>query len=115
MNLEETPALVAGQSVEKSGSKSLQKKQSRSASAGTSRVATTSTSLTMMGSNGHPTESVDNDERVGMDLEASVAGQSMEKSTAAEQSMESQGIILSKRKHQDHHQVQGLQGQVQQR
>jgi hypothetical protein len=40
MNLEETPALVAGQSVEKSGIKSLQKKQSRSASAGTSRVAT---------------------------------------------------------------------------
>jgi hypothetical protein len=53
-NLEETPAMVAGQSVEKSGSKSLQKKQSRSTSAGTSR-AITSTSSTMMGSKEYAT------------------------------------------------------------
>jgi hypothetical protein len=75
-NLEETLALLAGQSMVKSGSKSLQKKPSRSALAGTSRLANTST-RTMMGSNGHSTGSVD-DERVGM--EAPVAGQSMEKS-----------------------------------
>jgi hypothetical protein len=67
--------MVAGQSMEKSGINSLQKKTSRSA---TTR---------MMRSSGQLTGSVD-DERVGMDLEASVAGQSMEKSTAAEQSIE---------------------------
>jgi hypothetical protein len=63
--------MVAGQSMEKSGINSFQKETSRSA---TTR---------MMRSNGHALESVDDDERVGMDLEALVAGQSMEKSTAA--------------------------------
>jgi hypothetical protein len=69
---------VAGQSIEKSGDNSLEKKASKSVS-GTSRLADTSTSSMMMGSNGRATGSV-NDERAGMDLEASVAGQSMEKS-----------------------------------
>jgi hypothetical protein len=73
----EKSASVAGQSMEKSGNNSLQKRASRSAS-GTSRFANTRTS-SMMESNGHATGSVD-DERVGMDLEASVAGQSMETS-----------------------------------
>jgi hypothetical protein len=82
-------ASVAGQSMEQSGMNSLQKKASRSAS-GTSRLATTSTISTMMGSNGHATGSVD-DKRVGMDLEAPVAGQSMEKSAAAGQSVEISG------------------------
>jgi hypothetical protein len=67
--------MVARQSMEKSGINSLQKKASRSAA------------TTMMRSNGHSTGSVD-DERVGMDLEESVAGQSMEKSAAARQSVE---------------------------
>jgi hypothetical protein len=67
--------MVAGQSMEKSGNNRLQKKI-----LGTSRLANTSI-RTMMRSNGHATGSVDDDERcVGMDLEASVAGQSMEKS-----------------------------------
>jgi hypothetical protein len=65
MNLEETSALVAGQSVVKSGSKSLQKKSSGSAS-GKSRLANTST-RTMMGSNGHSTGSME-DARVGMEV-----------------------------------------------
>jgi hypothetical protein len=69
-------ASVAGQSVEKSGSKSFQKEISRSVS-GTIRLANTSTM--MMRSYGHSTGSV-NDKRVGIDLEISVAGQSMEKS-----------------------------------
>jgi hypothetical protein len=76
---------VAGQSMEKLGSNSLQKKVS-----GTSRLANTST-RTIMGSNGHSTKSVDDNERVGMDLEASVAGQSMEKSTPAGQSVDKSG------------------------
>jgi hypothetical protein len=66
--------MVAGQLMEKSGNNSHQKKIS-----GTSRLANTST-RTMMRSNGHATGSVDDDERVGMDLEALVAGKSMEKS-----------------------------------
>jgi hypothetical protein len=56
------------------------KEISRSANTSTSRLAHTSTSSMMMGSNGHATGSVDVDGRVGMDLEALVAGQSMEKS-----------------------------------
>jgi hypothetical protein len=66
--------MVAGQSMEKLGSNALQKKTSRSA---TTR---------MMRSNGQLIGSVDDDERSGM--EASVARQLMEKSTAAGQSVE---------------------------
>jgi hypothetical protein len=77
--------MVAGQSMEKSGNYSLQKKIS-----GTSRLANTNT-RTLMRSNGHATGLVDDNERVGMDLEALVAGQSMEKSTAAEQSVKRSG------------------------
>jgi hypothetical protein len=54
--------MVAGQSMEKLGINALQKKTSRSA---TTR---------MMRSNGHATRSVNDDERVGLDLEALVAG-----------------------------------------
>jgi hypothetical protein len=75
--------MVAGQSMEKSRDNSLKKKVS-----GTSRLANTSTRM-MMRSNGHATGSVDNNERVGM--EAPIAGQSMEKSTAAGQSVQKSG------------------------
>jgi hypothetical protein len=70
-------SLVAGQTVKKSGSTSLQKEVSRSATS-TSRLANTSTSTKKKTTNGQAT-GVD-DASVGMDLEASVAGQSMEKS-----------------------------------
>jgi hypothetical protein len=52
--------MVAGQSMEKSGINSLQKKTSRSATR-------------MMRSNGQLTGSVNNNERIGMDLEESIA------------------------------------------
>jgi hypothetical protein len=65
----EKSTLVAGQSVDKSRSTSLQKEASRSAS-GTSRLATTSTNTKTTHSNGHSTRSVD-DARVDMDLEES--------------------------------------------
>jgi hypothetical protein len=78
MNLEETSALGAGQSVEKSRNTSLQKEAAVSANTSTSRLAHTSTSTTtVMGLNGHST-GVDN-ARVGMDLEK-IARQSMGKS-----------------------------------
>jgi hypothetical protein len=76
MELEQSE-VFAGQSVEKSEITSLQNEISRSANTITSRLAHTSTSLMMMGSNGYATGSVDNDARVGMDLELSVAGQSI--------------------------------------
>jgi hypothetical protein len=63
----ETSASVAGQSVEKSGSTSLQKEISRSAS-GTSRLANTSTSTKTTHSNGLSIGVV---ARVGMNLEES--------------------------------------------
>jgi hypothetical protein len=85
--------LVAGQSVEKSGSKSHQKEISRSASGTSTR--------TTMGSNGHLTRSMDND-----GIEAPVAGQLMEKSTSgAWLSVKNQGGHPYQRKHQDQHQV----------
>jgi hypothetical protein len=92
--------MVAGQPMEKSGNNSLQKKGS-----GTSRLANTST-RTIMGSNGHSTESVDDNERVGMAQKRRLQGNRWKNQQLQGNRWKNQGIILSKRKHQNQHQVQ---------